>query len=146
MMTGHSNPAWIRALLSQRWVLLLARLALVSAYLIGGVDKALDFNDAVAEQAHFGLHPTALWAALAVAVEIAGSLCVVFRRFTWIGAGGLGVLTVVAMLVANDFWNRTGVARFMALNSFFEHLGLIAVLVFATILSDANHVAGGSRA
>ncbi len=145
-MTGHSNPAWIRALLSQRWVLLLARLALVSAYLIGGVDKALNFNDAVAEQAHFGLHPAALWAALAVAVEIAGSLCVVFRRFTWIGAGGLGVLTVVAMLVANDFWNRTGVARFMALNSFFEHLGLIAALVFATVLSDANTVAGGGRA
>ncbi|KDB06910.1 DoxX family protein [Burkholderia sp. lig30] len=146
MMTGHSNPVWIRALLSQRWVLLLARLALVSAYLIGGVDKALNFNDAIAEQAHFGLHPAALWAALAVAIEIAGSLCVVFRRFTWIGAGGLGVLTVVAMLVANDFWNRTGVARFMALNSFFEHLGLIAALVFATILSDANHVAGDSRA
>ncbi|CAN0622170.1 transmembrane protein [Burkholderia multivorans] len=146
MMTRHSNPAWIRALLSQRWVLLLARLALVSAYLIGGVDKALNFNDAVAEQAHFGLHPAALWAALAVAVEIAGSLCVVFHRFTWIGAGGLGVLTVVAMLVANDFWNRTGVARFMALNSFFEHLGLIAALVFTTILSDANNVAGGSRA
>ncbi|CAN0622315.1 transmembrane protein [Burkholderia multivorans] len=145
MMTGHSNPAWIRALLSQRWVLLLARLALVSAYLIGGVDKALNFNDAIAEQAHFGLHPAAFWAALAVAVEIAGSLCVVFRRFTWIGAGGLGVLTVVAMLVANDFWNQSGVARFMALNSFFEHLGLIAALVFATILSDANNVVGGSR-
>ncbi|TGN95185.1 DoxX family protein [Burkholderia sp. USMB20] len=140
--TIYGSPAWIRALLSQPWVLPLARLALVSAYLLGGVAKALDFDGAVAEQAHFGLHPPALWAALAVVVEIGGSLCVVFRRFTWLGAGSLGMLTLVAMVVANDFWNRTGAEHFMALNSFFEHLGLIAALVLATVLDDARQPAG----
>ncbi|WP_322028261.1 DoxX family protein [Burkholderia sp. BCC1981] len=140
--TIYGSPAWIRALLSQPWVLPLARLALVSAYLIGGVAKALDFDGAVAEQAHFGLHPAALWAALAIAVEIGGSLCVVFRRFTWLGAGSLGMLTLVAMVVANDFWNRSGAEHFMALNSFFEHLGLIAALVLATVLDDARQPAG----
>jgi uncharacterized membrane protein YphA (DoxX/SURF4 family) len=139
---GGGNPAWIRALLMQPWVLPLMRLALVSAYLIGGVAKALDFDGAVAEQAHFGLQPAALWAALAIAVEIAGSLCVVLGRFTWLGAGSLGMLTLVAMTVANDFWNRTGAEHFMALNSFFEHLGLIAALVLATLLADAKHPAG----
>ncbi|CAB3763717.1 DoxX family protein [Burkholderia puraquae] len=136
--TGRCSPGWIRALLSQAWVGSLVRLALVSAFLIGGVNKAMHFGEAVAEQAHFGLHPPALWAALAIAVEIGGSLCVLFRRFTWIGAGGLGVLTVVAMAVANDFWNQSGVARFMALNSFFEHLGLIAALVLVTIVGDSQ--------
>ncbi|MGF6602764.1 putative membrane protein YphA (DoxX/SURF4 family) [Paraburkholderia sp. GAS448] len=143
--SGRSNPAWVRALLAQPWVGPLVRLALVSAWLIGGFNKALHFDSAIAEQAHFGLHPPALWAALAVAVEIGGSLCVVFRRFTWIGAGGLGVLTVVAMQVANDFWNQTGAARFIALNSFFEHLGLIAALVLATMLGDVKGAAGDSR-
>ncbi|AOK29021.1 DoxX family protein [Burkholderia singularis] len=143
--TGRYSPAWIRALLAQPWAGALARVALVSAFLIGGVNKALHFGDAVAEQAHFGLHPPALWAALAVVVEIGGSLCVIFRRFTWIGAGGLGVLTVVAMAVANDFWNQAGVARFMALNSFFEHLGLIAALVLATMLDDVGNGAAGRR-
>ncbi|RQR30196.1 DoxX family protein, partial [Burkholderia sp. Bp9142] len=90
--------------------------------------------------------PPALWAALAVVVEIGGSLCVVFRRFTWIGAGGLGVLTVVAMAVANDFWNHTGVARFMALNSFFEHLGLIAALVLVIIVDDSQRRQGDGSA
>ncbi|HDR9486648.1 TPA: DoxX family protein [Burkholderia aenigmatica] len=142
---GVGNPAWIRALLAQPWVLPLARLALVSAYLIGGVAKALDFDGAVAEQAHFGLQPAALWAALAIAVEIAGSLCIVLGRFTWLGAGSLGMLTLVAMAVANDFWNRTGAEHFMALNSFFEHLGLIAALVLATMLADAKHLAGDGR-
>lgn len=137
-LTGRGNPAWIRALLAQPWVAPLVRVALVSAWLIGGVNKLLDFNAAVAEQAHFGLHPPALWAAFAIVVEIGGSLCVVLRRFTWLGAGALGVLTLVAMLVANDFWNHTGAARFMALNSFFEHLGLIAALVLATLLEDVR--------
>ncbi|WP_431226093.1 DoxX family protein [Burkholderia contaminans] len=143
---GAGNPAWVRALLAQPWILPLARLALVSAYLIGGVAKALDFQGAVAEQAHFGLQPAALWAALAIAVEIAGSLCIVLGRFTWLGAGSLGMLTLVAMVVANDFWNRTGAEHFMALNSFFEHLGLIAALVLATLLADAKRVDGDVRA
>jgi uncharacterized membrane protein YphA (DoxX/SURF4 family) len=143
--TVYGTPAWVRALLAQPWVLPLARLALVSAYLLGGVAKALDFQGAVAEQAHFGLHPAALWAALAIAVEIAGSLCVVFNRFTWLGAGSLGMLTLVAMAVANDFWNRTGAEHFMALNSFFEHLGLIAALVLATVLDDARQPADAGR-
>ncbi|ABK08149.1 MULTISPECIES: DoxX family protein [Burkholderia] len=141
----YGTPAWVRVLLSQPWVLPLARLALVSAYLLGGVAKALDFPGAVAEQAHFGLQPAALWAALAIAVEIAGSLCVVFRRFTWLGAGSLGMLTLVAMVVANDFWNRSGAEHFMALNSFFEHLGLIAALVLATMLDDARQSADDGR-
>lgn len=143
--TVYGTPAWVRALLAQPWVLPLARLALVSAYLLGGVAKALDFQGAVAEQAHFGLHPAALWAALAIAVEIAGSLCVVFNRFTWLGAGSLGMLTLVAMVVANDFWNRSGAEHFMALNSFFEHLGLIAALVLATVLDDARQPADAGR-
>ncbi|MFJ1211708.1 DoxX family protein [Burkholderia pyrrocinia] len=144
--TGRYSPGWIRVLLAQPWVGVLVRLALVSAFLIGGVNKAMHFGDAIAEQAHFGLHPPALWAGLAVVVEIGGSLCVVFRRFTWLGAGSLGMLTLVAMLVANDFWNQTGVARFMALNSFFEHLGLIAALVLVTMLGDVRSGEGDGRA
>ncbi|KUY94791.1 DoxX family protein [Burkholderia territorii] len=144
--TGRYSPGWIRALLAQPWVGALVRLALVSAFLIGGINKATHFDEAVAEQAHFGLQPAALWAALAVLVEIAGSLCVVFRRFTWLGAGSLGMLTLVAMLVANDFWNQTGTAHFMALNSFFEHLGLIAALALVTMLGDAPREEDDRRA
>jgi len=52
----------------------------------------------------------------------------------WLGAGALGVLTAVAMFSANDFWDKAGHERFMALNAFFEHLGLIAGLVLASVL------------
>ncbi|KAA1016206.1 DoxX family protein [Paraburkholderia panacisoli] len=143
-MSTHAqgNPPWIAALLAPRWLPLVARVALVSAYLIGGVAKLANFHAAVHEQAHFGLHPGWLWAALAIVVELGGSACVTFSRFVWLGAGALGALTAVAMFVANDFWNLTGDAHFFALNAFFEHLGLIAALVMATRLAGVKHSSG----
>jgi uncharacterized membrane protein YphA (DoxX/SURF4 family) len=131
-----TTPRWIAELLSWPWTWRLARVALVSPYLIGGVNKLLDFTGAVAEQEHFGLHPAWLWAVLAIVLEIGGSLLVVAGRLVWLGAGGLGVLTAVAMLVANDFWSMTGQDRFMALNTFFEHLGLIAGFVLVSIRAE----------
>lgn len=132
------NPDWVRKILSNSWLLPILRLALVSAFLTGGLNKLLYFQAAVDEQANFGLQPATLWASAAIFVEIVGSLCVIFNRFVWLGAGGLGCLTAVAMLVANDFWNHTGEAFFSTFNSFFEHLGLIAALVIVTIMSDQN--------
>lgn len=120
-----------------RWPVLwhAARLALVSAYILGGFVKLFDFAGAVAEQEHFGLHPGWLWAAVVIVVEVVGSLLVVLNRFVWLGAGALGVLTFVAMFTANAFWTMGGHERFMATNAFFEHLGLIAGLVIVSILS-----------
>ena len=137
-MTGRvaGTPRWISALLTWQWTWRLARVALVSAYLIGGVNKLFDFTAAVAEQEHFGLHPAWFWAVLAIVLEIGGSLLVVTGRLVWLGAGGLGVLTFVAMLVANNFWSTAGQVRFMALNTFFEHLGLIAGFVLVSIRAE----------
>ena len=131
------TPRWIRAILSWPWLLPVARIALTSAFLIGGIQKLVDFPGAVAEQAHFGLQPAWLWATAAITVELAGSALVIVGRWVWLGAGGLGVLTAVAMLTANNFWAMAGHDRFMALNAFFEHLGLIAGLVLVSVHGGA---------
>ncbi len=137
-MSFKSSPNWISAILHWPPLWHAARLALVSAYLLGGLTKLLDFTGAVAEQEHFGLYPGLLWAAVAIVVELGGSLLVVVNRFVWLGAGGLGVLTFIAMLTANAFWTMSGHERFMATNAFFEHLGLIAGLVVVSIVSDGG--------
>lgn len=129
------DPAWVDSILDWQWTPFLARLALVSAFLIGGFDKASDFSGAIAEQNHFGLHPGWLWAAVTIVVELGASVLILAGRFVWLAAGALGVLTFVAMLVANNFWDLDGVARFQALNSFFEHLGLIGGFVLVARLS-----------
>ncbi len=138
MLTGRVTPRWIGAILSWPGLLPVSRVALVSAFLIGGIQKGIDFPGAVAEQAHFGLQPAGLWAAAAVIVELGGALLVIFGRWVWLGAGGLGVLTAVAMLAANNFWALAGHDRFVAANGFFEHLGLIGGLILACVLTEAR--------
>jgi uncharacterized membrane protein YphA (DoxX/SURF4 family) len=130
------SPRWIGTILSWPWLLPLARAALASAFLIGGIEKVIDFPAAIAEQAHFGLEPARLWAAAAVIVELGGSVLVILGRWVWLGAGGLGVLTAITMLVAQNFWAMTGHDRFTALNGFFERLGLIAGFVLVSIVSQ----------
>ena len=139
----QGNPSWVAAVLARSWVLPLARLALVSTYLMGGIDKLAHFHDAILEQEHVGLHPGAVWATLAIVVELGGSFCVVFNRLVWLGAGGLSALTAVAMLIVNNFWSLTGNARFIALNGFFEHLGLIAAFIGVTYLASGPHRSRG---
>ena len=133
MGRAAKTPRWVRTILRAPLIWPAARLALVSAFLIGGLTKLSDFSAAIAEQEHFGLTPGWLWAALAIIVELGGSALVMLGWRVWLGAGGLGVLTAVAMLTANDFWHLIGHDRFMALNAFFEHLGLIAGLVIVSI-------------
>jgi uncharacterized membrane protein YphA (DoxX/SURF4 family) len=135
MLAKTDTPGWIEAILSWPWLLPVARIALISAFLVGGIQKLVDFQGAVAEMAHFGLQPAWLWATAALLVELAGSALVIFGRWVWLGAGGLGVLTAVAMVTANNFWSLTGHDRFMAWNAFFEHLGLIAGLVLVSVMA-----------
>jgi uncharacterized membrane protein YphA (DoxX/SURF4 family) len=146
MLARTDTPRWIGAILSWPALLPLVRIALTSAFLIGGMQKLIDFPAAVAEQAHFGLQPAWFWATAAIIVELAGSALVIVGRWVWLGAGGLGVLTAVAMLTANNFWAMTGHDRFMALNSFFEHLGLIAGFVLVSVISARTPLPHSSTA
>ena len=65
MSANTDTPRWVAAILNWAPLAHLARIVLMSAYLIGGFTKLLDFAGAVAEQEHFGLHPGWLWASLA---------------------------------------------------------------------------------
>jgi uncharacterized membrane protein YphA (DoxX/SURF4 family) len=134
--SSEHAPRWVEAILCWPATALVARAALASAYLIGGIAKLSDFPGAVAEQAHFGLQPAPLWAVITIAVELIGAVLLIAGRLVWLAAGALSVLTAVAMLVANDFWAQQGAQRFIALNAFFEHLGLIGGFALAAILAQ----------
>ncbi|PZU58907.1 MAG: hypothetical protein DI547_09055 [Sphingobium sp.] len=139
-MTRNTSgtPRPVAFLLDWKPVGFLARLALAGAYIQGGLTKLLDFPAAVAEQAHFGMQPAALWAVATIVVELAGAALVVSGRWLWLGAGMLGVFTGLAALKANAFWAMTGPERFMAANAFFEHIGLIGGFVLAAMLTRSE--------
>ena len=106
-----------------RWI---ALLLLCAAYLQGGLTKALDFHGAIAEMQHFGLQPAVPLALAVVVLELGASALILSGRLRWLGALALGGFTLLATFVALRFWELpAGQARFMATNSFFEHLGLV---------------------
>lgn len=133
-MAGET-PGWVKTILRWPITLPVARFALASAFLLGGILKLVDFPGAVAEQAHFGLQPAAAWAVMAILVEIVGSLLLIVGRYVWIAAGALGVLTAIATVVAAPFWALEGAERIAAANGFFERCGLIAGLILVARLA-----------
>jgi uncharacterized membrane protein YphA (DoxX/SURF4 family) len=130
------EPRWVLGILSGPLTSFAARLGLTSAYILGGITKLLDFPGAVAEQQHLGLHPGWLWAAAAIVIELVGPALILTGLAVWLGAGALGVLTAIAMASADTFWSMHGQERFIAANTFFEHLGLIGG--FALVATIAN--------
>lgn len=106
-----------------RW---LAYLGLCAAYLQGGLNKLTDFSGAIGEMTHFGLAPASLFAVLVILLELGGSAMVLTGFFRWLGALALGAFTLMATFLALRFWELpAGAERFMAANSFFEHMGLV---------------------
>lgn len=135
-MAADAPPRFVDEILGWTPTWFVARLLLVSAYLLGGVSKLADWQGAVAEQARFGLYPASLWATLTIIVEITGSLLILSGRLVWLGAGMLGVFTVLAATLANAFWTMpSGAGRFMATNAFFEHLGLAGGFVLVALVA-----------
>lgn len=136
-MKPDRDPRFVDAVLDWPPTWFLARLLLVGAYLLGGIVKLTDWPGAVAEQAHFGMHPPVFWAALTIAIELIGSILILSGRLVWLGAGMLGVFTLLAAFTANAFWAMpAGPARFAATNAFFEHIGLIGGFVLVALVAE----------
>ncbi|WP_068090104.1 DoxX family protein [Novosphingobium rosa] len=135
-MSKGFAPRPVEAILDWAGTGLIARLALSSAYLLGGVVKLTDFPGAIAEQAHFGMPYPTLFAILTIAVELIGPALILSGRLVWLGAGMLGVFTALAAITANAFWTMpTGPERFGATNAFFEHIGLVGGFILTALLA-----------
>lgn len=106
-------------------------LALCAAYIQGPLTKIFDFNGALAEMNHFGLHPAALFAVVVIVFELTASAMVVSGFLRWAGALALAGFTLLATFIALRFWEMApGIDRMMATNAFFEHIGLAGAFIF----------------
>ena len=110
-----------------------ARIVLCLPFWWSGLSKLLDFSGGTAEMAALGLEPAWLFNALTILVQLGGSLLVILNRWTWLGAGALGVFTALATVMAHRFWTLDGIERVRELNIFLEHLAIIAGFVLVAI-------------
>ena len=109
----------------------LALLALCTAYIQGPFMKIGDFASARAEMAHFDLHPAAPMAFGVIVFELAASIMVVSGWRRRPAALALAGFTLMATMLALRFWELApgSVERMMAMNAFFEHLGLAGAFI-----------------
>jgi XapX domain-containing protein len=119
-----------------------ALLALCAAYLQGGLVKLFDFDGAIAEAQHFGLPVPALTAAATIVTELVASAMILIGYQRWLGALCLAGFTLIAMFIANRFWEFPQPERFMVENAFFEHIGLIGGFLLVALDDLREHVKG----
>lgn len=127
--SSYGNP--IDALTGSTWFGYLARILLTFAFWGSGLSKLIDFDAGVAEMAHFGLEPAVAFNIATIIVQIGGSALVILNRWTWLGAGALGVFTALTIPIVHHFWTMEEPMRTMEFHVAAEHITVIGGLMVA---------------
>ena len=127
-------PAVIVRFLDNPAILLIARICVTLPFIVSGLSKLYDWHAGESEMLRSGLHPAWVFALAVTATQLAGSILIVANRGLWIGAGVLGVFTVLTTFIAHRFWELSGDARTTQLNSFLEHWTMSAAFVLVAVV------------
>lgn len=119
----------ITTLIASRGFGLAARIALTFMFWASGLAKLIDFDTAMAEMAHFGLSPAAPIALAVALTQLVGSALIIANRWTWLGAGMLGVFTALTIPIAHNFWTMDEPMRTFEFYVAMEHLTVIGALM-----------------
>lgn len=122
-------PSLIETLVASRWFGFVARTVLTSMFWLSGLAKLIDFNGGVAEMAHFGLQPAALFNGSVIVTQLGGSALIIANRWTWLGAGALAVFTALTIPIAHTFWTMQEPMKTLEFYVVMEHITVIGALM-----------------
>ena len=105
----------------------LFRIVICIGFVGAAIGKMMQFNASVAEfSGQYKLkHPRTLLVVY-IAVALLGSILFISGWMLWLGAGALGLFTLVATIIAFPFWKQRGPAKKAQLFAFLPHLSLSA--------------------
>lgn len=116
---------------------LAARLLLVALFLPAGIGKLTGFAGTVGYISSVGLPLPSVGAALAAAIEIVGSLALLFGFRTRSAALVLAVFTLVASVFFHAYWSAPADQAFVAQLLFFKNIAVVGGLL-ALVASGAG--------
>lgn len=122
-------PSFIATIVNSRAFGYLARTILTYMFWASGLAKLLDFNAGVAEMAYFGLEPAPMFNIAVALTQLGGSALIIANRWTWLGAGALGIFTALTIPIAHTFWTMQEPMRTLEFYVVMEHITVIGALM-----------------
>jgi putative oxidoreductase len=106
-----------------------ARLLLVSEFLVAVNGKIFGWNDQAAYMASHGMTHIGPLLGAALAIELGGSLCLIAGFRTSAAAAVMFVYLGIVTVRLHDFWNAPGNMAGMSMTQFFKNLGMMGGLL-----------------
>ncbi len=132
-------PGWVLSILESRIFQLIARVLLVITFIVPGIMQPMQFQGSLGEFAHFNLNPPAAFVVASFVTLLLGSALVILGgKWTWLGAGALGVYTGLTVLIVHHFWTMAGQDRLNEMRTALEHFSLIGGLMVVAINQNAK--------
>ena len=130
-------PAMFQDLLLSDWFSVLARLVLTSFFWIAGLFGIFKFSVMVQAIAQQNLPTPRVVVALMIITELIGSALLVtdFHDLGWLGAGALGVFTLLSVPLGHAFWKLQPPKKMEEFQIALEHIGIVGGLMCAAVLT-----------
>lgn len=113
------------------WALVGGRIALASLFLLGGLNKVLNYAATLTSMEAVGLSPAPLLLPLVIGLELIGGALVAFgRRRAALAALALAMFTLSTNIFFHDFWNMDGDIAALELSLFFKNVSIAGGLLF----------------
>ncbi len=135
-------PQWVARLLDSPLTLLATRVCLTLPFWVSGLVKLFSWQTGVAEMAQFGLSPAWVFNIATIVTQLGGSALVILNRKTWLGAGALGVFTLIATVIGHPLANLSAEARAAQVNIILEHIAIAAGFVLVAVVALRRNAAG----
>jgi putative oxidoreductase len=117
-----------------RWApaaLIGGRIGLASLFLLGGLNKSLNYAATISDMERVGLNPAAILLPLVIALELGGGALVAIGRFgAPVAALALAIFTLATNAYFHNFWTMQGGIRALELSLFFKNVSIAGGLVF----------------
>lgn len=115
------------------------RVVLASLFMLGGLNKILNYDDTLAMMRGAGLEPAALLLPPTIALELGGGALVAFgRRFAVPAALALAGFTIATNLFFHRFW-AGGPDATLQLSLFFKNISIAGGLLFVAGVAARQH-------
>jgi putative oxidoreductase len=119
--------------------LLIARVLLVTLFVIFGWDKFLNFSGTVSYMEAVGLPVATLAAASALIMELVVGLAILVGFYTRPLALLLALYTLVTALIGHRFWALTGGLRLDTMIHFYKNMGIAGGLLLLCLTGPGKY-------